>query len=101
MLRITLPVGSEVNQTEQNQIRIQVPNTKFYVVGEKKTKNSWDIYLLEPQTNRKDILKRDVLTGAFCMFSNVILKTPFPGVGKTSQNIQTIKRFIKKLTKNK
>lgn len=100
MPQITIPSGYKVTPTKENTIKIRVPNTRFYVLGVKK-ENLWDIYLVDPQTNRKEIIRRKKTTQAFSMFSNIILKTPFPYSGKKAENSIIIIRFLKRITKTK
>lgn len=63
---------------EQNVVKIKVPNTKFWVLGEKITNDTWKMFLIDPQSNYKELIKENISTKAFVMFSSVILKTPFP-----------------------
>lgn len=57
---------------------MHVPNTKFWVLGEKTTDDTWNMFLIDPQTNYKELVKGKVSTKEFAMFSSVILKTTFP-----------------------
>ena len=101
MPSLSIPLGYEITQIEESNnhtIKIRVPKTKFWVIGEK-TDNLWDAYLVDPQNNYKEILRKGATTRSFSMFSNVILKTPFPYQGKKKQNSTIIKKFIKKITK--
>jgi len=99
MPQITIPLGSEVTQIEQNVIKIRIPKTMFWVIGEKNNQNLWDAYIVDPTTDRKELLRKDVTTRSFSMFSNTILKTPFPLAGKKAQSLDIIKKFVKKITK--
>jgi hypothetical protein len=63
---------------EQNVVKIKVPNTKFWILGEKITSNTWNMFLIDGQSNYKDLIKENISTKSFVIFSNVILKTPFP-----------------------
>ena len=100
-MKITIPLGSEINKVDNNVIKIRVPNTKFWVLGEKQTDNTWNTYLVDPQTNYKETIKKKYSTKAFAIYSSVILKTPFPYQGKKAENSKKIKHFINKITKNK
>ena len=66
---------------EKNIIKIRIPNTEFWVLGEQQIDGIWDTYLINSQSNYKEILKKDVATKSFELFSNIILKTPFPYEG--------------------
>jgi len=104
MPKINIPAGIEITQTEElekNTIKIRVPKTKFWVLGEKQPDNLWNIYLIDPFTHYKEIIKRNKTTASFALFCNVILKTPFPYEGKNSENCTEVKKFIKKITKIK
>lgn len=96
--KLNIPLGSKISASESKTIEIRVPHTKFWVVGEIKTDNLWDAYLIDKQTNYKEILRKNITTKTFTIFSNVILKTPFPYMGKRD-NAAVIKKFIKKITK--
>jgi hypothetical protein len=63
---------------DQNIVKIKVPNTKFWVLGEKMTNNTWNMFLIDPQSNYKELMNENISTKSFVIFSNVILKTPFP-----------------------
>lgn len=81
-MKLQIPIGSEINQTEKNIIRIRIPNTRFYVQGERKQRNIWDLYMIDPNTTYKELLKGNMTTKAFAILSNMTLKTPFPYVGE-------------------
>ena len=101
MPQLNVPLGSQINQTEDNSIQIKIHNTKFWILGEKKDNHKWDAYLFDPRTNYKEILRKDTSTKSFALFSNIILKTPFPYIGKRYERSSVIKKFIKKLTTKK
>ena len=63
---------------DENVIKIRVPNTKFWTLGERRTDGKWNIYLIDPNTTYKGLIRGSITTKAFAIFSNVILKTPFP-----------------------
>ena len=100
MLNIEVELGTEINKIDEPIIKIKVPHTRFFVTGEKTDKSKWNMFILDPNTNTKDILKKSITTKAFALFSNIVLKTPFPYAGK-EQTIEVIKEFIKKTIKNK
>lgn len=93
-MQIKIPNGVEINKLDNNIIKIKVPNTKFWVQGEQQTRNTWHAYLVDPESNTKELIKKDATTKSFAMFSSVILKTPFPYKGKRGQNIKSIIRFL-------
>lgn len=66
---------------DKNILKIHIPNTSFWVLGEKQTADRWNLYLIEPGTTRKDIIKANMTTKAFAILSNMTLKTPFPYTG--------------------
>lgn len=96
-MKLQIPLGSEVSAVEKNIIRIRVTNTKFFVQGERKQRNIWDLYLIDPQTTYKELIKENMTTKAFAILTNMTLKTPFPHVGKRAENSASIKKFIKRL----
>ena len=100
MPSINIPIGIEIKQNRMldDCITIQVPNTRFWVIGEKKEKNLWDVYMLDPNTNRKEILRKSVTTASFALFSNIVLKAIFP-IGKKEVEFSNIKRIIINSTK--
>ena len=57
---------------------MRVPNTKFWVLAEKEKEDYWNVYLMDPQTKKKELIKEKISTLAFTIVSNLILKTPFP-----------------------
>jgi len=68
-------------KNDNNVVKIHVPNTKFWVWGERITRNTWNMFLINPQLNYKELIKPNISTKSFVIFSNVILKTPFPHDG--------------------
>lgn len=100
MPMINIPIGSVIKETEKDIIKIKLPSTKFWVIGEK-TNDLWNIYLIDPQTKRQMILKSNVSTHDFSVVSSLVLKTPLPYQGKNKENTILVKRFIKKIIKTK
>lgn len=97
-MKLQIPIGSEINKAEQqNIIRIRIPNTKYFVQGERKRRNIWDLFLVDPQTTYKELIKENMTTKAFAILTNMTLKTPFPYVGKRAEDSTIIKRFVNKL----
>jgi hypothetical protein len=100
-MQFKIPLGSSIDRAEnQNIVKIRVPNTKFWVLGEKISRYTWKMYLIDPQSNYKELINENITTKSFVIFSNVILKTPFPYTGKRARNSSSIKRFINKNIKN-
>ena len=66
---------------DNNVLKIRVPNTKFWVIGEKRADGKWNVFLIDPNTTYKGPIKGSMTTKAFAIFSNVVLKTPFPYQG--------------------
>lgn len=65
-------------------IKIQIPNTKFWMIAEKVTENLWNSYLLDPQTKQTELIRENISTKAMVLHSNIIFKTSFPYDGKNS-----------------
>ncbi len=99
MPRFQIPPGTEIkkNQILDKKISIKVPNTRYWVIGEPLETHLWNVYLLDPNTNRKEILRKKAKTSSFSLFCNIILKTQFP-VGKIEIEFDNIKKFILELT---
>lgn len=99
MPRINIKLGNQISQTNDKTIKIQIKNTNFWIEGVQQQNKLWNVYIADPTTNRKDILKKNKTTSSFSMFSNIILKQPFPYKGKMTQNIEKVSQFIKQITK--
>lgn len=98
---INIPMGSEIKQTQdnpQNSIRLKIPNTRFWITGIKEG-TMWNAYIYDPQTNTSELIRKSITTQNFSIVSNLVLKTPFPFIGKKQSNIKIIKKFIKKTIK--
>ena len=67
--------------TQQNLIEIPIPNTIYWVMGERTGINLWNLYLTNPKTGYKGLIKENMTTKAFAILSNMTLHTPFPYVG--------------------
>ena len=100
-MQIKIPLGTEINRTENNNIRIKIPSTNFWVLGEKQSEGFWNTYLIESGTDYKELIKENYSTANFARFSNIILKTPFPYKGKQAQEAKIIKKFIKQITQKR
>jgi hypothetical protein len=96
---INIPKGQEIKNTTGNNIKIKIKNTDFWILGEQQTSKKWNIYIYDPETKRKEILRENETTKTFALFSNIILKTPLPYEGKNANDLETIKKLIKKITK--
>lgn len=79
-MQLKTPLGSSIDteNKENNTVRIRIPNTKFWILGEKISKSNWRMYLIDPQSNYRDIIHENITTKSFIIFSNMTLKTPFP-----------------------
>lgn len=82
-MQIKIPLGTEINRNDpnQNQITIKIPNTEYWILGEKRENGNWDTYLIDPKSDYKQLIKENYTTKAFAIFSSTILKTPFPYLG--------------------
>jgi hypothetical protein len=70
-----------MNKSDEDKIiTIRIPNTPYWVRGEQED-GLWKIYVTNPKTNYKNLIRENITTKAFTIFSNVILKTPFPYEG--------------------
>jgi len=99
-MQLKIPPGCEIIKTDDNQIRIKICNTKFWVIGEKNKKRKWNMYLVDPYTNYKELISKDNSTESFARFSSIVLKTPFPlEWRKKEPSNKQVKRYIKKITK--
>ena len=106
---INIPKGFQISHSqhelnelnELSSIRIKIKDTRFWIIGEQKPDNLWDIYILDPLNNFKELIKENKTTKSFGAFSNIVLKTPFPYQEKTDNiTSEIINNFIKKITKN-
>jgi hypothetical protein len=96
-MQLKIPLGSAIDKAEDsNIVKIRIPNTKFWILGEKISKHTWKVYLIDPESNYKELIRENITTKSFVVFSNVTLKTPFPNKGKRAKNSGSIKRFINK-----
>jgi len=100
-MQFKIPIGSSIDRAESSDIiKIRVPNTKFWVLGEKISKYNWKMSLIDPQSNYKELIKENISTKAFAILSSMILKSPFPYKGKRANSSKTIKNFVNKNIKN-
>ena len=95
-MNIKIPIGSEIKKINKEIILIRIPNTKFKVLGEMRSDSKWNIFLIDPSTKYKELIKT-MNTKTFAIFSNVVLKTPFPYNGKRAKNPRIIMRYINRL----
>jgi len=69
------------NMNKENIVKIKVPHTQFWVLGEQQTDKSWNAYLIHPQSNIKELIKTKISTLSFSVFSSTVLNTSFPYSG--------------------
>ncbi len=82
----------------QSVIKIRVPKTRFWIEGIRSGINTWNIYMVDTGTHR-ELLKSNLSTKAFAIFTSTALNTTFPYIGKKATNSKIIKKFIKKIIK--
>ena len=61
--------------SEENIIKIKIGNTKFSVLGQKNATGLWDAYIIDPSTDYKELLRKDVTTNSLKLFSKTVLDT--------------------------
>lgn len=102
MPRLTIPKGSKIDQIEGKTVKIKIKNTEFWIYGEQKENYLWNAYIVDPkiesEANQKTLIKENITTKSFILFSNAVLKTPFPYERKNTVTLTIIKSFINKLT---
>lgn len=100
MPQITIPKGTQIIPNNEKTIEIKVQNTNLSIIGKQHSNKLWNIYLKDNLSQQTEILKQNISTKTFSLFSNIILKQPFP-YSKKKPTIQNIKKFINKITKTK
>ena len=63
---------------DKDIIKIKIPNTQFWIQGERKANNKWDLFMIRPGSDYRSLVKKGITTNAFAKFSNMTLKKPFP-----------------------
>ncbi|MFA6076564.1 MAG: hypothetical protein WC735_00640 [Candidatus Paceibacterota bacterium] len=63
---------------EQDIVKIKILNTQYWIQGERRADNKWDLFMVQPGSSYKSLVKKGITTNAFAIFSNMTLKTPFP-----------------------
>lgn len=66
------------NKTDKDTITIPIKHTQFLLVGKKIEENLWDLYLVDPRSTYKELIKENMTTISFAVFCTLTLKTPFP-----------------------
>ena len=100
-MKMTIPHGSEIKQSQDRSIKIKIQNTEYWVEGEQLPDKTWNVYLVDPLSTYKELIKSKAKTSTFALFSGIVLKTPFPYDGKKAENSKTVKSFVRKLIKTK
>ena len=98
---VNIRKGSQITQTDNEIIELQVPGTKFWIQGEQLDNHLWNIYLTNPITSYKQPIRKNIPTQDFSTFVNIILgkQLPYPTYGKKAESPVQIRKIIKKLTK--
>lgn len=86
------------NFIAKETVRIKVSFTKYWVLGKQKENNLWNIYITDPANNLKELIKKDTTTKSFILFSNIVLKQPFPETKQNEEPLKKFKKFIKLIT---
>lgn len=100
-MQIKIQLGTEIDTSNKNTIKIRIPNTQFWILGEKREDKKWNIYLIDPPSTDRELIRKAMSRKAFVVFSNVILKTHFPYKGKRAQSTKKVINFIKKINRKK
>lgn len=66
------------NTIDKDTITIPIKHTQFLLVGKKIKENLWDLYLVDPRSTYKELIKENMTTIGFDILSSMTLKTPFP-----------------------
>lgn len=59
----------------KKQISIPIPDTRFIFIAEEQKDNSWNIFLFDPDSNKKEEIKKDVSSAMLSLYSSLALKT--------------------------
>ncbi len=62
------------NIDKENIIQRKIPNTKFWVKGIKKSDETWDLYMIETETNNTELIRENLTTKSLNIFLNTTLK---------------------------
>lgn len=62
------------NIDKENIIQRKIPNTKFWVKGIKKSDETWDLYMIETETNNEELIRENITTKSLNIFLNTTLK---------------------------
>ena len=73
---MNIPIGSKIieNNTKENSIIIQIPNTPYYCEGVRTSPGLWDIYFVNPQRGYRKRTNKDIETACFSFCCNMFLK---------------------------
>lgn len=76
-------LGNEINGLDNNNvvvriIKINVPNTSMWVIGEQGKNKIWDIYLVVPQEKSKQLIRANMTTEVVAIFLNKTFNISFP-----------------------
>ena len=76
LLNYLQKLGVDINIANSvvNIIKFKIPNTNFWFLGEQKKDEAWNAYILDPNTNRREILRENVSTASFEKFSATFSK---------------------------
>lgn len=98
MLNLEIKLGTEITEIEEQIVKIKVPHTNFSIIGEKTENSKWNIFIWNPLTQQKNLIRKNTTTTVFALYSNTVLKTPFPYQGKDI-TVEVITKYIKQITK--
>ncbi len=62
------------NIDKENIIQRKIPNTKFWVKGIKKSDETWDLYMIETETNNEELIRENITTKSLNIFLDTTLK---------------------------
>lgn len=98
-MQLTIPPGSRIITSNKKTIEIKIQNTQFWILGEQQKSKLWNAYIIDSRNNLKDLIKQNISTKTLSIFSNLILKTPFPYLSKQKTSSKLVIKFIKQLIK--
>jgi len=104
MSNIDILIGTTItsnhNEDEKKQIRVKVRHTRFTLIGEKESKHTWKLFVLDQITNEKTQLQSTTTT-YFSLLTTRTLKAPFDYENKADVTLEQVIEFINKIINKK
>lgn len=99
MPQLKVPLGSMIQKIRKPIVKIRIPNTSFWIYGERNSNYLWNAYIVDNYSKQKKLLKHSIPTNEFSLFSNIVLNKQLQYEDKRKKDFKQVIKFINSINK--